>query len=547
MTKLVHRFRAVAPTLLSLTLVAGCPDPEPAPEPDPEACVSLSEDPVVFDDVELAAGETESFAEWVITSECDGLVEVGAANVDGSGNTVFEVTSGSGQLVLENGESKTFELRFRPFTPGTFTTEIVVLHSAGSSAATLEGTALAPEIELTPEAVDVGAPYIGCETPAPLEIRNVGNQDLEVSSIEVFTASPGELSLDENTLTNGLLPWTIAPFDPVEQTPVVEFTVDYLPLDTFADNAFVTVRSTAFRRPEVVAEASGSGTVFGDNVDVFELPRQRQMDVLITLDRGIRPAEVAAAAVDGIDGLVAALGKAGIDYRVAGVVSDTGCVLGDESTIDASFGGAEAVAAFGVMADLAYELDGTTANAARGYSLAEAALSTTNTGPGGCNEGLVRDDALLSLVHISDRAEASVNSWSHFVSVYQGLKADPERVRINAIVGDYPSGCDWADAGTGYYEGTVATGGRFLSICDATDWDLTFADLAETVFPPIGAFPLSQQPVPERLEVRIDGIGRPSGWRYDVSNNAIVFDDGAEPGGGSTVEVAYPRLPDCEG
>ena len=184
-------------------------------------------------------------------------------------------------------------------------------------------------------------------------------------------------------------------------------------------------------------------------------------------------------------------------------------------------------------------------NTERGYMIAEAALSNSNIGPGGCNEDYYRSDAFLSIVHVSDEPEQSVNSWSYYVGVFQALKSDPDDVKVHAVAGDYPSGCAGASAGTGYYEGTVATGGLFLSIC-ATDWASHLEDLAAESVAINDSFELSQPAVPGTIEVDVDGLARSTGWYYDASTNSVVFETDLIPAGGSQVEIFYQLLPDCE-
>ena len=149
-------------------------------------------------------------------------------------------------------------------------------------------------------------------------------------------------------------------------------------------------------------------------------------------------------------------------------------------------------------------------------------------------------------MHVSDEPEQSVNLWPYYVSLFQGMKDDPDDVVIHAVAGDYPGGCGSASAGTGYYEATVATGGLFLSIC-ATDWGSHLQEIAQASAGQLNdSFELTQLPVPETIEVQVDGIRTTTGWQYDAATNAVVFDRDHIPAGGSTVEVEYKLMPDCE-
>jgi len=234
------------------------------------------------------------------------------------------------------------------------------------------------------------------------------------------------------------------------------------------------------------------------------------------------------------------------DYHIAVVVEDDGCVLGSDAYIDSSFSESDAQRTFETMADINLTLGSYGANTERGFSLAEAGLKSSNIGPGGCNDGLYRDDAFLSLVHVSDEPEQSINPYSYYVSLFQSMKGDPDDVVINSVAGDYPSGCGTAMAGDGYYQATVATGGLLLSIC-ATDWGAHLERLPEGSVSIKDSFELTQQPVPQTITVEIDGIKINSGWEYDPGINSVVFERDHIPAGGSEIEVAYHLMPDCEG
>ncbi len=410
----------------------------------------------------------------------------------------------------------------------------------------LVGQGIAPQIDVTPGEYDYGAPYIGCEQNQVFTITNQGNADLLVSDVEPFTASASEFSVDTDPLTNGSLPFTISPYDSAQGGPKVDVYLDYLPLDTFADDAFVTFYSNDPFLPEKVIDADGTGTKFDENLDIFEQPIRSATDIMFTLDRSCSMYDNNENVINNFDVFVATLASLDADYHAAVVVGDDGCVAGPDPYIDGTFTESAAVDAFRTMADQDLSLKPYGSNTERGFMIAEAALASKNIGAGGCNSEFYRSDAFLSIVHVSDEPEQSVNSWSYYVSLFQSLKADPEDMIINAVAGDYPSGCGSASPGTGYYEGTVATGGLFLSIC-ATDWAKNLEDLATESVAINDSFELTRQPVPQTIEVKLDGIRVNVGWEYDISSNSVVFDNDFIPAGGSTVEIYYDVLPNCEG
>jgi hypothetical protein len=88
-----------------------------------------------------------------------------------------------------------------------------------------------------------------------------------------------------------------------------------------------------------------------------------------------------------------------------------------------------------------------------------------------------------------DEPDQSEHDYTYYVDLCRSLKDHPKDVMMNAIAGDYPSGCGSAVPGTGYYEAASATGGLFLSIC-AADWAPHFEQLVEAcaagVPPPTG-------------------------------------------------------------
>ena len=85
-----------------------------------------------------------------------------------------------------------------------------------------------------------------------------------------------------------------------------------------------------------------------------------------------------------------------------------------------------------------------------------------------------------------------------------------------------------------------------MSIC-STDWARSLEDLAASSVAINDSFELTLDPVPQTIEVKIDGVRVNVGWEYDISSNSVVFDNDFIPAGGSQIEIYYERLPNCEG
>ena len=123
------------------------------------------------------------------------------------------------------------------------------------------------------------------------------------------------------------------------------------------------------------------------------------------------------------------------------------------------------------------------------------------------------------------------------VSVSPNSTAAPDAT-ISAIAGDYPDGCTTAEAGSGYYEASVATGGAFLSICEP-DWGSHVRNLAFlSAGTPTDTFGLTYDPVEPSILVTVNDEAS-SDWTYDPDQKAIRFSEEAVPESGAHVVISY--------
>lgn len=443
-------------------------------------------------------------------------------------------------VLIQPGGSAQISVTFDPQASGPMTNKLLIDSDdpdEGTVEVLLSGVGIAPEILLSPTEYDFGTLYIGCDAEQVFEISNVGTAPLEVSALDFTTASTEDLvvNLDEALAAKGPLPWTI------NEGEVVQVSVISAPYDEYPDVAYLTVESNDPFRSSVLATIDGTGELFGSNTDLYEQPVRGRTDIIFAVDRSCSMDDDIINVQNNFGTFVTTLSTMDADYHVAATVEDSGCINGSDLYVDNSFTPAQAQATITAMINLGGSYG---SNTERPFMLLESTLANTDSGD--CNSGLLRDDATLALVGVSDEPEQSVSNYATYVALFQGMKDDPDDVVLHAIGGDYPSGCGSASAFTGFYEAVVATGGLFLSIC-ATDWGEHLRALAEGSAADLTSFALTDYPVPETIAVRVDGVTTTVGWEYDASTNAIQFESDYVPEGGSTIEISYALFGDCDG
>lgn len=492
--------------MLLLLACANPPKGDGSPVPGvPDLVVSPST--IDFGDVEV--GDLLA-APLTITNPGDGDLEIEGLAIEG--DDAFRVAPDT--FSLPAGTQYDLSVSFVPEGPGAASGTLTVDTNAGAAAVALLGNGLAPVIEISPTSDDFGEVGVGCDVTRSVTVRNVGNASVEVE----------EIAYDEEEFSvEADLPWTLAPGE--EQA----LTARYEPVDAGADLARLTVTSSDPLRPTLYAEHSGSGALGETITQTFDL-RDRALDVIVVVDGSENMVDLRPAVAINLQALVDGLAAGARDWRFALVVADDGCVAGDDPWLDA--GTADPHAAIDVMyaAEAGYYTE-------MGFTVLEAALAATDAGS--CNEGLVRDDADLVLVGVTNEVEQSPNPWSYYVSLFQGVKSDRDALVMYGVGGDYPSGCADAEPASGWYEAGVVTGGALFSIC-ATDWGTSLADALATV-ERSDCLELSDWPVEGTIVVTVDGVETEDGV-YNPTDNCV--DVGPEPEG--VYEVTYATYGECE-
>jgi hypothetical protein len=220
--------------------------------------------------------------------------------------------------------------------------------------------------------------------------------------------------------------------------------------------------------------------------------------------------------------------------RLAVLGDQKGCVIGKHRWIDASFSTAAAREAIDAMTPFEFPLGA--------FDLTEQvalAVAPSAVGPGGCNQGLLDNGAHVQVVYVSDAPTKA--SWSAPIPTEPVVREASDPV-VHAVVGDLPDGCETANAGYGYYEAVVATGGTWYSICKELPWG---SRLPVPGMRPMELIkmPLREVPDPDTILVTVDGEAL-GGWRLAADGKTVEV-PGKDVAEGATIRVRYARPPEC--
>ena len=350
------------------------------------------------------------------------------------------------------------------------------------------------------------APLEPTSAPVTITLKNIGREELTVDGL----AQLGDgFVLDESDLA---LPLKLEP----EETYDLKVTFTPLAIEAYTGELWVSSNGG-----DPVVPQTGEGAPVGEFVDEWTQPRSNQVDIMFFIDKSCSMEDDKERLASNFTKFTDKLSAIDADYLVMVATKDNGCKNGTFITKD--------TAKEEISAQFRQAVD------QPGGTYTEAGLMITRnavnaTGGGECNEGFMRDGSMVSFVLISDEPEQSPSgaSWSENVAA----------IRYKAPT---------AEAGYGYNEAATATGGLMLSICDY-DWGehvSKIADLATQVILP-NTFYLEDEPQDGTIRVTVDGEEVLTGWRYDETANAIVFEEESIPGEGTLVQAFYASGYACD-
>ncbi|GDX79678.1 hypothetical protein LBMAG42_14890 [Deltaproteobacteria bacterium] len=427
------------------------------------------------------------------------------------------------------GESTPITADWTPLTDDNLRGTLTLLLSGSegliSVPVEIRGTAAGPVANLSVDTEDLGSVILGCTRSATVRVANDGNAPLQVESL-ALDGSVG-FSLDTGSEP---FPWALAADE------VRTFTVSFSPYDQGDILASLTLVSDDPFNPELAVQLAAQGAAGTEVRDTWDVPPGENVTGLFAVNEVVN-STYRDRFQEALPVFFETLRAAGVPFRVSFIHSQTGVVDGSELYIDETEDPEDATEiAIAMVAAAAGDND--------------YLLNTLELAIGQNTEWLLDDDenwetSKLNLVGINMDQEQSSGNATLYVSHYQAYKEDPADIAVHAIGGDSPGGCPGAEAFTPFSDAAAATGGVFLSICEA-DWTTHMETLA-LAFLGEGqvSFALSEVPAEWSIEVYVDGGPELTGWTYNADSNRVSFDEDAYPNEGSELRIQYYVDEEC--
>jgi hypothetical protein len=202
-----------------------------------------------------------------------------------------------------------------------------------------------------------------------------------------------------------------------------------------------------------------------------------------------------------------------------------------------------------------------------GMRAAHLAIQKTMSG---ANEALIRSNAFLSVIVVSDEEDDGIglsmtDSYSKVNYTTEGLtnykythtdfinyatsvkgQGNFAVTAITGTKGDDGLICTSAhskptEEGTQYINAAKGTGGKVQSICD-TNWSTTLAEIGQDLTAQISQIRLTKVPVAGSIKVSVNGK-LVTNWEYAAANQSIKFLASSTPPPGAAISVTYLTTP----
>jgi len=268
----------------------------------------------------------------------------------------------------------------------------------------------------------------------------------------------------------------------------------------------------------------------------FQAP-PTEVDILLVVDDSCSMSDEQIKLGEGFDRFVEFFDVADVDYHIGIITTDMDAYVRSGKLVGS--GSDRIIDRNTEDADDVFRENVNVGTAGWGFEkgLDSAAAAFSNTLLDGHNEGFLRDDALLSIIFVSDEEDISEYGVNSYVNFWRGLKDEFARDAFNAsaLIGVDP---DTGEPGTcgnpnnpnavggfRYHDVVTQTGGVVGSICD-DDFSDVVNEMGLASSRLLSEFLLERRPTEDTIEMRLFIPGDPS----EEGDGLLVPPEGTDDG-----------------
>ena len=388
----------------------------------------------------------------------------------------------------------------------------------------------APVMTVSPDVFDYGQISIGCDNEERITIRNDGNLALTIDNITQMVTQPVDIIVEYGSLPD--LPWVLDP------TQEVDFLVSYTPSDVSYDESVIRLEGNDPANPVLEVIQYGDGDVEHWVTQTHVQEAISYLDVIFVIDNSGSMNIFQQELENQIGVFMSVFVTSAADYHFSVITTDEAALIEYNGVkwIDNNY-----LTPTDWLQTIIGGIGTRGSGTERGIEMAKNALEG-DAGPG---RGFLRESAALIIIYVSDEADHSIGGWYSYTGFFDNIKSSQHLMKHFAVIGDHPAGCVATTTygsrniglGEGYYDMTQRYNGGWYSIC-APDWGQQIQNLANTVVSR-KIFELDEpDPIEDTISVSINGQQTAS-WTYDITTNAVVFDEDSIPLPNQTVTIEY--------
>jgi hypothetical protein len=422
-------------------------------------------------------------------------------------------------------------------------------------------------LAISPSELDFGTVQKDCNSPnRSFQIYNTCSTAVTINSTAMLAAAgeapggpncPGMAPCPEFFVTTNIapLPQTI---NPGGSTPVT-FQLKYRPINYGPDTGAFAVRATqGGQNVDYIVTLRGQGDTMGLNTDTFRQDSKPKADILLVIDDSCSMSDKQTALAQNFNSFIKYAQSSQVDFQMGITTTDfSATVKGRLKTAPAGMKILKPTTPnleqqFSAIVNVGISGSGTESC----MDPATAALTAPLITDPAANLGLLRQDAVLAVVCVTDAQDQAVQPPSFYLNQLMNIKgAQRPGLFTYNVVGPFLAA---PPSGTCSYDGSPddgkhsfmvnSTNGVKEEIC-TPDWAKALENIGKNAFGFRTNFYLTARPdlaSMRGIEVSIDGVPLPPTdsrgakvWEYDATNNSINFEPLYVPEPGKTLTVTY--------